>query len=362
MAFMFRMTVISMLFAGLMVAQSGAGFHTVKPISSVNEYDNVRWKDMSRLDLSGRSGLVQTLTFNRRTVWPAASKLPAGIVPEAIMTVGMNPGLGVRDLHKQGITGKGVNVAIIDQPLFDDHPEFAGKIAAYHDVGCNSEGSMHGPAVASLLVGNKCGTAPGARIYYVAAPSWTKDAAYQAKALDWIIEQNSKLPDGKKIRVVSVSAAPSGRGSPFDKNNEMWDKACARAKAEGMLLLDCTDHHGFIGPCYYDYNAPENVSKCKSGFPGGRSGVISDGLLVPSSPRTTAEEYKKGECSYQYCGRGGLSWSIPYCAGVLAMGWQLKPELSATQMRELLFKSAHVNQKGEKIINPKRFIQLVKAQ
>jgi hypothetical protein len=39
----------------------------------------------------------------------------------------MNPGLGVRELHEEGITGKGVTVAIIDQNMILDHPEFQGN-------------------------------------------------------------------------------------------------------------------------------------------------------------------------------------------------------------------------------------------
>jgi len=42
------------------------------------------------------------------------------------------------------------------------------------------------------------------------------------------------------------------------------------------------------------------------------------------------------------------------------MGWQVNPELSPEQMRELLFKSAYTKKNGAKIINPKKFIHLVK--
>ncbi len=335
-------------------------FQTVIPITDVKEFDDVRWKDMSELDLSQRPELPATFWFNQKTVWPDIAHMPKGCDPHKLLSDAMSPGLGVRDLHKEGITGKGVNVGIIDQPLYQNHPEFAGKITAYHDVGCGSESSMHGPAVASLLVGNNCGTAPGAKVYYVAAPSWKKDAEYNAKALHWIIEQNEKLSQSEKIRVVSVSSAPSGPGSPFDKNGEMWDKACALAESQGLMVLDCTQHRGFIGPCYYDLADADNLSKCKSGFPGMRSGIISDGILVPCSPRTTAEEYNKGEHSFQYCGRGGLSWSIPYSAGVLALGWQLRPDLTAAQMKKCLFDSAYITNEGEKIINPKEFIRTIK--
>ena len=338
----------------------GRSVRTVERVSSVKEYDDVRSKDLSKLDLSAGKGLVVTLTFNEKTVWPEPGKMPPGPTPKELVEAAMNPGLGVRKLHDQRITGKGVNVAIIDQPLYLDHPEFAGKIISYHDVGCGTKSSMHGPAVASLLVGTKCGTAPGASVHYVAAPSWTKDAAYYAKALDWIIEQNAKLPASRKIRVVSVSAAPSGKSSPFDKNKGMWDQACTRAEAQGILVLDCTRHRGLIGPCWYDRANPESVTKCRPGFPGSPGKFGRGRILVPSSPRTTAEEYTKGDCSYQYCGRGGLSWAIPYCSGVLAMGWQVRPEADPAQMVDLLFESAHRKSNGAGIINPRKFIRLVK--
>jgi serine/threonine protein kinase len=326
---------------------------------SIEPFQDVRSKDISGIDLSAKPELPATLTFNQKTVWPAS--MPAGIDPAKLLLDGMNPGLGLRQLHQQGWTGKGINVAIIDQPLYQDHPEFAGKIAACFDVGCNSETSMHGPAVASLLVGTQCGAAPDARVYYVAAPSWKADSAYYARALDWIVDQNTKLPPGNKIRVVSVSAAPSGPGSPFTTNTDIWDPACARAEKAGILVLDCTVHHGFVGACYYDPADPENVSKCKSGFPSRPGGGARSGLLLaPSSRRTNAEEPVKGQFGYQYWGQGGLSWSIPYCAGVLALGWQERPDLDAAQMRALLFKSAYKISDGSLIINPPQFIRMVK--
>lgn len=68
---------------------------------------------------------------------------------------------------------------------------------------------------------------------------WIWDSEFFAKGLYWIIEENKKLPIGEKIRVVSVSAAPYGNGSPFTKNLEMWDEAVLVAQNEGILVLDC---------------------------------------------------------------------------------------------------------------------------
>ena len=56
-----------------------------------------------------------------------------------------------------------------------------------------------------------------------------------------------------------------------------------------------------------------------------------------------------------------MSWAIPYCAGVLAMGWQIRPDLPAEQMKELLFESAYTKKDGAKIIDPKKFIRIVKT-
>jgi hypothetical protein len=246
--------------------------------------------------------------------------------------------------------------------LYQDHPEFADKIVAYYDSGCKSESSMHGPAVASLLVGTNCGTAPDANLYYAAAPSWLKDAEYYSKSIDWILEQNAELPADSKIRVISVSAAPSGQGSPFDKHQQMWDQACSRAEAAGILVLDCTEHHGIIAPGWINAEFPEDVNKCMGGLPDDTSSKpIGGRIYAPTCPRTTAEQYNKDEFSYQYCGKGGLSWAIPYVAGVLAMGWQVNPDLGPAEMKEILFKSATQGQNGAKIIDPQKFIAMVKS-
>lgn len=284
---------------------------------------------------------------------------------EALIEAGKNPGLGVRSLHEQGITGEGVNVAIIDQNLLLDHPEYAGNVAAYYDSGCaqpEDAGSMHAPAVLSLLAGKSVGVAPGAKVWFAAAPSWEADAAYYADCLNWIIEQNRALPEGEKIRVVSVSAAPGEW-----ENGSQWDEAVAAAKAEGVLILDCagTNETGFVFAGYSDPDFPEDVTKCTPGFPdmdNNFSGIYwTSKLFVPSSFRTTAQEYVAGLYIYTYWGNGGRSWSIPYAAGVLALGWQVNPELDAQTMMDLLLQSAYVNEEGCHIIDPPAFIELVRA-
>jgi subtilisin family serine protease len=340
---------------------------SIENIKTVKPYDDIRYFDW----VDGRKSTYEeseynkedifTFRFNKETVLKGNEDYQA-----QIMENGKNPGLGIRDIHKQGITGKGINVAIIDQNLLLNHPEFAGKVVAYYDTGCEvgeDEGSMHAPAVTSILVGNEIGVAPDAKVYFAAAPSWTGDSEFYAKGLYWIIEENKKLPVGEKIRVVSVSAAPSGNGTPFTKNLEKWDEAVLAAQNDGILVLDCrmNKETGFIAPAYYDPEDPDDISKCKGGFPTSKNKYIvpKTEIGVPTSYRTVAEEYTEGTPSYQYTGQGGLSWGIPYAAGVLALGWQINPDLDKDQIVKILFDTCSKSNDGSNIINPPAFIDAI---
>jgi hypothetical protein len=160
--------------------------------------------------------------------------------------------------------------------------------------------------------------------------------------------------------VVSVSSSPSGPGSPFKQNNERWDQVTAAAEAEGLLVLDCTPHRVIIFPSWLVGGDPEDPANYAPGFPGLPSGAApATRLMAPASPRTTAEEYEPGDFGYMYTGRGGLSWAIPYVAGVLALGWQVRPELDAREMVQLLFESAYLKEGAGNIIQPKEFLRLV---
>jgi hypothetical protein len=81
---------------------------------------------------------------------------------------------------------------------------------------------------------------------------------------------------------------------------------------------------------------------------------------VPTSYRTVAEEYTEGSPSYQYTGQGGLSWGIPYAAGVLALGWQVNPTLDNDEIVQILFETCSKADDGSNIINPIAFIEAIK--
>ena len=109
-----------------------------EPAISVEPYSDLRYlpwlddyaKQTYQPDEYNASDLY-TYTYNTGTAFAGAEDEAA-----ALLEACKDPGLVVRSLQARGITGRGVNVAILDQPLLTDHPEFADRIAAYYDTGC----------------------------------------------------------------------------------------------------------------------------------------------------------------------------------------------------------------------------------
>ena len=92
-----------------------------------------RSSDLTNLDLSQSMDVLSLANFDSQTRWPLADKLPAGFSVQQTMEMGKDPGLGIRDLHAKGITGRGVGIAIIDQPLLVDHREYTNQLRVYEE-------------------------------------------------------------------------------------------------------------------------------------------------------------------------------------------------------------------------------------
>lgn len=178
---------------------------------------DARGLNLSLDDYSTRESELLYTTFDTRTKWPSADRLPKGFDPAKIMELGKDPGLGIRQLHEQGVTGQGVAIAIIDQPLVKDHVEYKDQLRSYEEVdNLNNEywqPAMHGAAVSSIAVGKTIGVAPEADLYYIAA--WTGDweagtenftynFKHYANAVHRVLEINQGLTEDHKIRVIAM--------------------------------------------------------------------------------------------------------------------------------------------------------------
>lgn len=282
------------------------------------------------------------------------------LTPDNLMEYGKDPGLGVRQLQKQGYTGKGVTVAIIDQPMRRSHPEYTEAPITYYEVrpedpGMKKGTSMHGPAVTSLLLGKTIGVAPDVTLHYVAMPSWQLDQTAHAEALHKLIQVNASLPEGKKIRAISISDGVDER----EKNPEAFRQAIADAEAAGIWVFTVDFPDLRLAPLgidpYKDKDKPANYRPASwmKGLPAGPEKY----LWFPTESRTRATEMEPG--LYHYDAEGGMSWGMPYLVGVVALGLQEDPSLTRANAVKYLWESATPWKSG-RIINPPGFVKLVK--
>ena len=78
---------------------------------------------------------------------------------------------------------------------------------------------------------------------------------------------------------------------------------------------------------------------------------------MPIDNRTTADFMLDNH--FDFYGSGGLSWGMPYIAGVAALGRQIKPNLSNDEIINMLYNTGTSFHEG-KLINPVAFIDEIK--
>lgn len=334
----------------------------------VSRFEDFRGKDLSEENFSNVSiDVLQTIEFDTETIWPEIEKMPKNFNPEKLLEESKNPGLGIKELHEQGITGQGVVVAIIDQKLDIGHPEYRDSVVGYteYDGAEKQEISMHGPAVASLLVGKDCGVAPGAKLVYKAVPSGINYLS-EAKALNDIIEDNENVPQNEKVRIVSCSIGYM-LGKPEPGLDE-WVNTLEKAKGAGIFVVDAGGEQ--INISFSGGGSPGN----KDDFESYLSWLCEDEgieelneyhlnerkkeIVVPSDYRTMASSWNK-EGQYMYNGKGGISWAVPYLSGLFALALQVNPNPTKEEMADAINKTALVNKKGLKVVNPRGFIEAI---
>ena len=312
-------------------------------------YD-LRSYDLSALDLASSNDALSEASFDTDTVWPQA--LPEGFSPDDILALGKNPGLGVRALHEQGITGENVGIAIIDQNLLLDHDEYKENIMLYEVVDCViNRTQMHGAAVTSLAAGNTTGVAPDARVYYIASTFSLDDRTNMVNAMRRVLEINAALPEGEKIRVVSISAGVDPHMKGYDEFMEVVEAA----KRENIFVVTPSLFSNYACTLMGLGRAQTADPDDFASYTAGRfwrdslsdeaflSYLSSSGtqsiLLVPMDARAYAAHTDAS--AYAYDSTGGMSWACPWLAGLYALCAQVNPSVTPDAFLELAIETGH---------------------
>lgn len=338
---------------------------------------DLRSYNVSKFDLSQEERL-KDVTFDTQTIW--SEKLPSGFYPDEILELGKNPGLKIQNLHQQGFTGKGVNIAIVDQALLLEHEEYKDNLMTYELVHCSDPSAqMHGAAVTSIAVGKNCGVAPDAKVYYIASTFGTYksegnfdiDLTPMADSILRILEINKQLPKEDNIKVISIS-----RG--FDnttKGGKEVFKAIEEAKKSDVFVITTSNEetYGFnlMGLGREMTDSPDDLNSYKAGAFWAENFYYNDGfllentLLVPMDARTYASF--TAPTDYAFEASSGLSWAVPWLAGMYALCLQEVPDLTPEKFIKTAFETGDTisfdyNEKSYQlatVINPEKLLQSI---
>lgn len=294
------------------------------PFESTPNQKRVHHVDLSEIDLSKEKDMFTgplpkyyvspeeakklkiVTNWTTDVIWPTADKLPPDFNPVKELETAKTPTDTIK-LHTAGKTGKDISIAIIDQRLNREHPEYANNIKHYSVFGPWDKNGIdyHGSLVSGCAVGHTTGTAPDANLYYFAAPMIVDgelDRKYINEAIRKLLEINKTLPEDKKIRFLSCS----------------WGGITDKGADETKTLFDECEKSGImvIGGAYKatsEYIPYDKKYKNKTNLIG-----------IPTNGKTTP--FWQG--GYYYTRQGGTSSTFPYIAGILAC---------ATQGNELFF-------------------------
>jgi len=297
------------------------------------------------LDLRGYGKLLEEMRFDSRTQWPEPNKMPEGFDPVRLLEEGKNPGLGIRGLHKQGIDGRGIGIAILDQRLLRNHLEYADRILQYEEIGVPDDQplQMHGPPIVSIAVGKNCGVAPKAFVFYYAMRATAMpDNSIYCDLIDQIIKHNENAGALEWIRVVNISAGISSEKPNFIK----WQETLKKAHQLGILVVTTTSPYLNYGRLNHiqgaDPEDPNNYYNYGTGK--------SRSFMVPVGNKTTASHFGPQVYTY-WAGRCGGSWAAPYMVGLAALAFQVNPDVQPQTIAKLLAKTA-THTKAGPVVTP----------
>lgn len=305
-------------------------------------------KDFSQLSLEK----ISQISFDKNTKWGKA-KLPKGYSPSTWLEAAKDPGLELRKLHKEGYTGRGISVAVVDKPILQGNKEFDEHNFIYTEIGNNNNVHFHGISCASILSGKNCGVAPEAKLYYFAVPNDGNNFENYTNVIDKIIELNQKFEAKEKIRIVSISDGLN----EDDSRRVEWEKTVFKASDNGIMVIysnNIGEQFTWGGcPPYKDKNNPSDYEISKA-F---KDTELKDKskIIIPSDFRTTANNQSYD--GYTYYGQGGWSWAIAYFAGLCTLGLQVNSSITYDQLLRTLDNTKSRTSDGYYVVNPKEYLK-----
>lgn len=261
--------------------------------------------------------------------------------------------------HKQGITGQGITVAVMDTGI-TPHPDFdrrilkftdftQGRTRAYDDNG-------HGCHVAGIIAGSGRmsrgmyrGMAPDCSLFVTKVLDRKGNGNTQQvlKAIDYVIENQ----DTYNIRILNISVGMLPSADEAEKQNLM--AAVEKAWNHGIVVVAAAGNNGpeknsvtVPGQCksIITVGSIDDYVKRGRGLRDGYSGrgpteccVVKPEILAPGTAIRSCSGRGGG-----YEVKSGTSMSAPVISGAIALLLQKYPELTPAQVKLRLYERAVV--------------------
>ncbi|MEM9521936.1 MAG: S8 family serine peptidase, partial [Actinomycetota bacterium] len=301
----------------------------------------------------------------------------------------INEVIGATELHDQGITGSGVQVAVIDTG-FAPVPALSapGKVVAMYDLSFDADDPTrtlfdhygHGTHMAGIIAGNDpatgfTGVAPDAELvsFKVGDNTGAVDVTQVIAALDFIVANNGN--DGLDIDVINISYGVNSTNSHLISP---LTQAVQRAWDAGIVVVAATGNDGkptrgmtfpardpfviAVGAANIkDYPDEVRVAGFSTGGDADRKvDVIAPGKNVVSLrvPGSAADLSSPGaRVGDDYFKGSGSSQAAAVVTGAIALLLEDRPDLTPDQVKKLLRTTA-TEAKGSQRIAGKGMIDV----
>lgn len=258
------------------------------------------------------------------------------------------------DAHRQGITGKGINIAIVDTGL-SLHPDYRPRITGWYDAlkgnASPYDDSGHGSHVAGIAAGNGqasrglyTGIAPEANLIGVKVLNKKGNGTVSdiMRGLNWILHNKERF----QIHIVNISIGANDKKT-FDENCDfvkkvdlLWDS--------GIVVIAAA---GNKGPSRQTISAPGNSRKIitvgsidtdekpkkptdnHSSIGPTLSCIKKPDVVAPGSRIISCSAGQKNHPNQYYSIKSGTSMSTPIVTGAVALLLSKYPEMSPREVK-----------------------------
>ena len=350
--------------------QAGIQYKKVASIDEIKNEHTLDYHDLSALDLREHKDLFMYAPtesmprsgirgWTTNVIWPSPDKMPDGFNPMEIMERAKRPNTNA------GATGRGINIAVIDNMLDTTNPEYAGQIKYFEGAidGQQLPPNKHASMVVGHIAGQHTGMAPDANIYFFTKRTYPDRKKFDqeiCKVLQNVIRFNNAQAPENKIHILSCSWGARKKYSP--QVYELFDQL----EASGVKIILCgsddmTADYTMSMRDFIPCNNP-NMTDVQPDVQAAVQEMLDNWAIkytpdkivgIPTNMRTTP----MGADGWQYNITGGESSAAPYIAGVYAAalsGNQLfmtRPDWQS-ELNDILKSTATQTPDGNYMINP----------